>query len=198
MGITPGKKLLVIPSDMYDKMIKRRAKGYQPEKNELIKSEGEMQNIWNTSVPPHEKVEQFTEELNKFRSLLKTTTEPVKVQIHQQAETVRLSDDTFTQESTTDEIDGTIVQDLAKANRKKGSVLLDFLKMHPDKFMWHEKGEIIHQGRTFHGTNMRNLISDVVTNRTKSSSQTFHESAFVKVLADLDVPKDLVKNAKHL
>ena len=47
------------------------AKSYQPEKNELIKSEEEMHNVWNTSVPPHEKVKQFTEELNKFRSLLK-------------------------------------------------------------------------------------------------------------------------------
>ena len=141
MSITPEKKFLVIPSDMYDRIIKRSTKSYQHEKNDLIKSKGEMQNIWNTSVPPHEKVKQFTEELNKFRSLLKTTTEPVKVQIHQQAETVRSSDDTSTQESTTNEIDGTIVQDLAKANRKKCSILLDFLKTHPDKLMWNEKGE---------------------------------------------------------
>ena len=45
---------------------------------------------------------------------------------------------------------------------------------------------------------MRNFISDVVTNCTEPSSKTFHESAFVKALADLDVPKDLVKNMKHL
>ena len=64
---------------MYDVMTKHSAKNYKPEKNELIKSEEEMQNIWNTSVPPHEKVKQLTEELNKFRSLLKTMTEPVKV-----------------------------------------------------------------------------------------------------------------------
>ena len=70
--------------------------------------------------------------------------------------------------------------------------------MHPDKFMWNEKGGMIYQGKTFYGSNMRNLISDVVTNRTKSLSQTFHESAFVKAIADLDVPKDLVKNMKHL
>ena len=31
-----------------------------------------MQNVWNTSVPPHEKVKQFTEELNKCKSLMKT------------------------------------------------------------------------------------------------------------------------------
>ena len=70
--------------------------------------------------------------------------------------------------------------------------------MHPDKFKWNEKGGMIYQGKTFCGSNMRNLISDVVTNRTKSLSQTFHESAFVKAIADLDVPKDLVKNIKHL
>ena len=121
MSITPGKKLLlVIPSDMYDRMTKHRAKSYQSEKNKLIKSEEEMQNIWNTSVPPHEKVKQFTEEINKSRSLLKTMTEPVKVQIHQQAETVKPSDDTSTQESATNEIDRTIVQGSPKTNGKKG------------------------------------------------------------------------------
>ena len=70
--------------------------------------------------------------------------------------------------------------------------------MRPDKFMWNEKGEMIYQGKTFYGSNMRNPISDVVTNRTKPSSQTFHESAFVKALANLDVPKNLVKNMKHI
>ena len=52
MSITPRKNLLVIPSDMYDRMTNHTAKSYQPEKNELIKSEEVMQNIWNTSVPP--------------------------------------------------------------------------------------------------------------------------------------------------
>ena len=42
-----------------------------------------------------------------------------KEQIHQQAEAVKSSDDTPTRESTTNEIDGTIVQRLAKAYRKK-------------------------------------------------------------------------------
>ena len=120
MSTTPGKKFLVIPSDMYDMMIKHSAKSYEPEKNELIKSEEEMQNIWSSSVPPHEKGKQFTAELNKFRSLLKTMTEPVKVQIHQQAKRVKPSYDTSTQESTIIKTDGTIVQGLAKANRKKG------------------------------------------------------------------------------
>ena len=146
MSTTPGKTFLVIPSDMCDMMTKHSAKSYQPEKNELLKSEEEMQNI---SVPPHEKVKQFTEELNKFRSLLKAMTEPVKVQIHQQAERVKPSYDTSTQESTTNEIDGTVGQGLAKVYRKKGSILLDFLKMHPDKFMWNEKGEIFIKEKLF-------------------------------------------------
>ena len=64
--------------------------------------------------------------------------------------------------------------------------------------MWNEKGEMIYQGKTFYGSNMRNLISHVVTNGTKSLSQTFHEKAFVNALADLDVLKDLVKHMKHL
>ena len=39
----------------------------------------------------------------------------------------------------------------------------------------------------------------VVINPTKKNSfQTFHESTFVKALAYLEVPKDLLKNVKHL
>ena len=136
----------------------------------------------------NENVKQFIEELNKFRSLLKTMREPVKVQIHPQAETVRPSDDTSRQKSTTNETDGTIVQGLAKVNHK----------MHPDKVLRNEKEELIYQENTFYGSNMRNLISDVVTNRRKPSSQTFHDSAFGKALADLDVPKDLVESVKRL
>ena len=87
---------------------------------------------------------------------------------------------------------------LSKSKCKKGSILLDFLKMRPDKFTWNEKGEMIYQGKSFYGSNMKNLISDVVTNRTKPLSQTFREIVFVKALADLDVPKDLVKNMKQM
>lgn len=46
-----------------------------------------------------------------------TMTEPVKVQIHQQAGRVKPSYNTSTQESTTNKIDGTIAQGLAKENR---------------------------------------------------------------------------------
>ena len=79
MSNTPAKKFLVIPSDMYNRPTKHTAKSYQPEKSELIKSEEEMQNFWDSSVPPHEKVKLFIEKLNKFKSLLKTIAEPLKV-----------------------------------------------------------------------------------------------------------------------
>ena len=84
MSITPGKKFLVIPSDMYDRLTKHTVKSYQPEKSELIKSEKEMQSVWDSSVPAHEKVKLCTEELNKSKSLLKTMAEPPKVKIQQQ------------------------------------------------------------------------------------------------------------------
>ena len=48
---------------------------------------------------------------------------------------------------------------------------------------------MIYQVKTFYGSNMRNLISDVVTNRAKPSPQIFHESTFVKPFKDLDVLK---------
>ena len=43
-----------------------------------------MQSAWDTSALPNEKLKLFTEKLNKFKFLLKTMAEPVKVQIQQQ------------------------------------------------------------------------------------------------------------------
>ena len=159
-----------------------------------------MQSVWDRSVLPHEKVKLFTEELNKFKSLLKTMVEPLKVQIQQQdvQQTPSINSNNEISMKKSYENDETIIQGLAKANRKKGIVLLDFLKMHPDRIMWNGKGEMIYQGKTFYGSNISHLISDVIANRKKPLSQTFHGSAFVKALPDLDVPKDLVRNTSHL
>ena len=77
-----------------------------------------MKNIWNTSVPPDEKVKLFIKKFNKFRSLLKTMKEPVKVQIHQQNETVKR----LHEKSKTNGIGGAIVQGLAKANSKNVTI----------------------------------------------------------------------------
>ena len=199
MSITPGKKFLVIPSDIYDRLTKNPVKSYQPEKSELIKLEEEMQSVWDSSAPPHEKVKPFTEELNKFKSLLKTMAEPLKGQIQQQnvqqTPLKNSNNEILMKESY--ENDETIIQGLTKANRKKDIVLLDFLKMHPDRIMWNGKGKMIYQGKTFYGSNISHLISDFVGNRKKLLSQTFHGSAFVKAFADLDVPEDLVRNTTH-
>ena len=63
MSISPGKKFLVIPSDMYDRMTKHAARSYQPEKNRLIKSEEEK---WEKN----NKMKLFIEKLSKFKSLI--------------------------------------------------------------------------------------------------------------------------------
>ena len=158
-----------------------------------------MQNVWDSSVPPHEKVKLFTEELNKFKSLLKTVAEPLKVQMQQQdvQETPSINSNNKISMKESYENDETIFQGLEKANHKKGIALLEFLKMDPDRIMCNGKGELIYQGKNFYGSNISNLISDVAANQKTSLSQTFHGNAFMKALADLDVPKDLVRNTSH-
>lgn len=54
------------------------------------------------------------------------------------------------------------------------------------------------QGKNFYRLDMGHLISLVVTNRKKPSTQRFHESAFVKDVTKQNGLKDLVKNMRHL
>ena len=130
--------------------------------------------------------------------------QPIKVQVVQP----KLKDEKLTQakdnvqmESKRENLyhnnDEEIIQSLPKTHRKKGKILQDFLKTHPDQFSWNQKGEMIYQGKTFYGSNMCHLLSDVLSTRKKPLSQTFHGSAFLKALSELDVPGDLIKNVNQ-
>ena len=57
---------------------------YLLEKVELEKSKQEIKNVWNTPIPPQEKVRIFTEELNKFKSLVNKALQPLRVKIPDQ------------------------------------------------------------------------------------------------------------------
>ena len=200
MSTQLGKKYIVIPNDTYQMLLSKKETSYQPEKEEVLKSEQEMKDVWNTSIPPHEKVKMFTEELSKFKTLVNTLSQPLKVEVTDQKST---HDSKISSEKTDgkkpDFIDNSdsFIKNLPKLDRKKGKSILDFLKMHPEKISWNENNEMIYEGKTYHGSKMSDLLADVVTKRKKPISHSFHRGAFLKALADIDVPTDMIKNEKH-
>ena len=78
--------------------------------------------------------------------------------------------------------------------RSPAKVLMDKLRKHPETIKWNPTThEVSVQGRTLRGSNIIDLIGHVLRSR-KSAQAPVHGNAFLKVLADLNVPEELVKN----
>ena len=79
--MNPGKKYYVIPRDTYELMMDKKQTHHKPERNELIRSEQKMKDVWSSNMSPHEKVKHFTDELSKFTTYMNALNQPLNIEI---------------------------------------------------------------------------------------------------------------------
>ena len=81
-----------------------------------------------------------------------------------------------------------------KTLRTKASWLLSELSSRGLK--WNERGELYNNGKILPGTNILELINDVLRERKNSSPQGWRY--FANLLHDYNIPKNLIQNPKRL
>ena len=59
---------------------------------------------------------------------------------------------------------------------------------------WNKDGEIIYKGETLERSNITNLLTDILSKKKLKSSLPMHLSIFTKILNEVDVPKEWVKD----
>ena len=156
----PGKNYMAIWQKTYEMLVFQKGNYYLLEKVELEKSEQEIKNVWNTPIPPHEKVRIFTEELNKFKSLVNKALQPLRVKIRDQEfvnnwKTINEKLDGKT--PTTHDIPESFIKDLPNVDHRKGKTIIDFLKMHREKVSGNENNEMVYDEKTNCGSEMSDL-----------------------------------------
>ena len=85
-----------------------------------------------------------------------------------------------------------IVDSLPKTLQKKGGVLLDHIKETTD-MTWNERGELVVQGQTLNGTNVSDLIHEILRSR-KLGIKPEGWSVFANSLKESNIPVDLIGN----
>ena len=195
MSIISGKKYIVISPEDYDILKQHQTAVHekQPERSDMEKSSNEMKNIWNRNMEADEKVHIYTEELNNFKSRYNDLIAPMEVKIKNNTDTSSIKrENKFS-------LDESIVNSLPKSSKTHAKRLIDYLKTHPEIINWNDKGEIMYHGRLINGSNISDLVMDAMNNRSKSSNlPPFYESIYAKLLADVNVPNDWIKNNKRL
>ena len=85
-----------------------------------------------------------------------------------------------------------VVDSLPKTLQKKGGVLLDHIKDTTD-MTWNERGELVVKGQTLNGTNVSDLIHELLRSR-KLGQKPEGWSIFANTLKESNIPTDLIGN----
>ena len=88
-----------------------------------------------------------------------------------------------------------IVRSIPKTMKKRAEALLAHLKEREDVITWDDMGQVLLNGVLIPKSNITDLVSDAMRPRKNFNPIGVHE--FYKVLKDINIPKDIVRNEQR-
>ena len=88
-----------------------------------------------------------------------------------------------------------IVRSIPKSMKKRAEALLAHLKEREDVITWDDMGQVLVDGVLIPRSNITDLVSDAMRPRKNFNPVGVHE--FYKVLRDINIPKDIVRNEQR-
>ena len=191
-----GKKYVVIPQEEYELLKSKNLPNntlHNPMKQDLRRAEQSMKETLTNALPPDEKVRLFTEELNNMKRRYDdlTKTKPIRVVMDKKGdseESEKIKDD-----GSNSFLSEALLKTIPKQSRTEAKLLFEHLQNHPEIIKWNKRGEISFKGDELNGSNLIDLIANVMTNR-KSSGSLLHDTIFLKALSETNVPESWIKN----
>ena len=177
-----GKKMALVPLDMLHRMNKPDLTQLKnPNQDQLVKTLGEMNNVLHDEHLPddikssrfNEKIKDFTIYADKMTTPTAVATATTKKPVHHQ---------TFSS--------------LPKTFQQPANILLTELEKYPNRVQW-TNNELTVDGKRLVGSNLVDLVGDVLRNRKTASSPPYVDN-FLQLLADLNVPEEFIRNKNRL
>ena len=91
--------------------------------------------------------------------------------------------------------DEVIVRGIPKTMKARALALLERLKANPKSISWDSTGQVKLDGTLIPKSNISDLVSDAMRSRKSFNPVGVHE--FFKILNDINVPRDLVRNEER-
>ena len=88
-----------------------------------------------------------------------------------------------------------IVRSIPKSMKKRAEALLAHLKEREDSITWDNMGQVLLNGVLIPRSNITNLVSDAMRFRKNFNPVGVQE--FYKVLKEINIPKDIVRNERR-
>ena len=196
-------KHVVVPTELFDRLNSNQ----QDNKPTRLQSlDGDMSSIMQTnSLSDYDKALMYQEALNKYLSFRKQNRGPVKLDIMD-----KLTSNTTTppgkpvvnNEVLEREVGAGaskeggvshIVNSIPKTYQRKAGQILDIILQNSDVIGWNGNNELVYNKETIKGSNISDLLYDVLKQRGKSL-EPLGWGEFFKGLARINVPEYLIGN----
>ena len=178
-----GKKMALVSLDMLQQW--KNHSNLTPLKNQnqnqLVKTMNRMETILNdNSLPENIKSNRVSETLKDY-SVYADKIMPHRVENPPVADVLKQNNNNF-------------FDSLPKTFQNSAKHLMKELEKHPETISWNSlNNEVSIDGKMLAGSNIVDLIGDVLRNR-KTVPSPLHSDTFLKLLANLNIPEELVKN----
>lgn len=123
-----------------------------------------------------EKVQAYNQILQRYLEYNRTNKETVSIQ----------SKPSF-------DVEEDIMRTIPKSMKRKAESLLERIKSHPDT-SWNERGEFLYRGRILPGSNVVDLVNDML--RQRKGFEPRGRFDFARALRETNIPQDLVGNRR--
>ena len=192
--------MVLVPEAMYSNNMKQyQQQNISPETKNLVRLDNQMEDILqDTLQPADEKARQYTQYLQRYLTMYDKSNSPKfskdileKPAVENYQKELSSTDETKDKNETTN-IEKEELESVPTTYKGRAQSLMRKLKSHPNKISWNDRGELITDGQVVPGTNLVDLVNDIVRPRKNFSPRGYEE--FVQGLAKINTPEDLVRN----
>ena len=191
------KKFVLVPESQHRRTINKSdvlQAIHHPEQREMLSRYQLAENLLHDVKRTNDetKLDEYNEAMRDVALLRDGQTRARQPPPQQEKSTKRQPDN----ETKSDHVDATVVNALPTSQQTNARKLMQLLRAQGDGVVsWTKNGEVQIRGQRVRGTNIVDLVSDVVRSTPTKTSAPERER-FLNALADANVPETLVKN-KH-
>ena len=189
-----AKRMVLVPEDLVTLIKQRQQEQVSPITDNLVSLKSEMNDVLsNPDLKPDEKMKLYNQSFQQYKSLHEQKDkQPLPVQI---MPSVVNNSNFETKTSLSDQTAADVLQSVPKTLKPRAELLLKKLKEKQDLMNWNDRGELVYNGRVIKGSNMIDLVNDVIRNRKTSNPEGWNY--FARGLAQMNIPNEIVQNSNR-
>ena len=191
-----SRKMVLLPEDSYRYLAsqsfrKDPLQTTQTVGNNLTRRDDELHQVLESNLHSDEKWKKYEQLLNRFLFYKN----PLKRKLHSCIDDDENEDNDDSAKNDNGIAIDKIISSLPKTFKRNGSNLLDFITNTDSnrKITWNERGIVKIDNKEIPGSNIIDLVNDVV--RTRKTFSAVGKDAFADVLKEIGVPREFIGNS---